>query len=367
MSALVGAFSLAIGCGSLIALVPIRNLLRGELAEGALTDRSGAGDARANRTQQTLIVAEVLLAVVLATGASLLIRTVDQLRSIDPGFEATGVLAAGVMVSEADASPEERAIFFDRLRERASALPGVSHAGYMNRLPLRDGGYQGPVAITDRPDLAGAARPTAMYRPVGPEVIDALGMEIVRGRGILSTDGPDTPPVAVVNETFARAAWGDADPIGRTFTSGFVGEVRVVGASLGGLLALDAAHSLSRRVHTLVLAATPGRRLDGILRGQLGRDAPALVPAVDRVVDTIISTGRVRDDLPRALAVLFPRHAGPFLQRLFTFEPAPVLSALPIGCLVVQGGADRQIVPMEDVQPLIDALRTRVTSMPATL
>lgn len=133
----------------------------------------------------------------------------------------------------------------------------------------------------------------------------------------------------------------------------------LLGHSEGGLLALDAARSLGSRIHTLVLAATPGRRLDGILRAQVGRDAPQLRPGLDRAIDAILATGRVPVDLPHELSVLFPRHAGPFLKSLFSFEPAPVLSALSASCLLVQGGADRQVVPMDDVQPLVDALRSR--------
>jgi uncharacterized protein len=133
----------------------------------------------------------------------------------------------------------------------------------------------------------------------------------------------------------------------------------LLGHSEGGLLALDAAHMLGKRVHALVLAATPGRRFDGILRSQVARDAPTLGPAVDRVIDKILATGRVPADLPPELSVLFPRHAGPFLKSLLSFEPAPILSAIPTSCLMVQGGADRQIVPMEDVQPLVDALSAR--------
>ena len=64
-------------------------------------------------------------------------------------------------------------------------------------------------------------------------------------------------------------------------------------------------------------------------------------------------------DLPRELGALFPPYAGPFLQRLLAFDPAQALAASRLPCLLLQGAADRQVVPMEDVQPLIDALGKR--------
>jgi predicted permease len=228
-TALGAALGLAVVSGSAIALVPMRHLLRGRIAEGALTDRSKGSGVQASRTQNVLVVAEVLLAVVLLTGASLLIRTVGELRSLDPGLDTENVLALDVLVGEDELSEAERTNFFDELLVRAGAIPGVTSAGYTSRVPLRDGGYQGPVTIPDRPDLAGPARPNAMFRSMTSGTFAALGMEVVQGRGIEATDGPGAPTIVVVNETFARKIWGDENPLGRTYLSGFTGEVEVVG------------------------------------------------------------------------------------------------------------------------------------------
>jgi pimeloyl-ACP methyl ester carboxylesterase len=268
-----------------------------------------------------------------------------------------------------------------RTKERPVRFPGrdgVTLAGTL-LLPLHSEIQAVPGTV-----LIAGSGPTDRNgnNPLAPTRIDLLKeiAELLARNGIASLRydkrgiGQSTPAQGSLEAQEAFFAWenftGDVeaahaellrhDEIKRYATA-------LLGHSEGGLLALDAARSLGGRVQTLVLAATPGRRLDGILRGQVARDAPALAPAVDRTIEAILSTGHVPADLPRELAVLFPRHAGPFLQRLFTFEPAPVLSALPMGCLVVQGGADRQVVPMEDVQPLIDALRTRGAPGEATV
>ena len=134
----------------------------------------------------------------------------------------------------------------------------------------------------------------------------------------------------------------------------------LLGHSEGGLLALAAAPVLTRnRPHGMVLAATPGRKLSEVVRAQIARGAPNLLGDAERTMTAIQATGHVPPDLPRELEALFPSYAGPFLQRLLSFDPAQALLDLDLTCLVLQGAADRQVVPMEDVQPLIDALGKR--------
>lgn len=134
----------------------------------------------------------------------------------------------------------------------------------------------------------------------------------------------------------------------------------LLGHSEGGLLVLAAAPTIAKNPpHGMVLLATPGRKLSDILRAQIGRGAPHLLAAADRAIKGIETTGHVPSDLPRELEALFPPYAGPFLQRLLAFDPARALAASRLPCLLLQGAADRQVVPMEDVQPLIDALGKR--------
>lgn len=104
--------------------------------------------------------------------------------------------------------------------ERAAALPGVGAAGLINRLPVRDGGWQGTVRAEDRPDLDGERSPNSFWRAVTPGTFAALGVEMVEGRGILASDGPDAPRVAVVNESFARTMWGERTALGRRISGG---------------------------------------------------------------------------------------------------------------------------------------------------
>ena len=133
-----------------------------------------------------------------------------------------------------------------------------------------------------------------------------------------------------------------------------------LGHSEGGLLALAATQAMGpRRPFGLVLASTPGRRLGDIVREQIGRTAPAFGAAADRIITTILQTGHVPVGATGELQLIFPPYAGPFLQAAFAFEPAAALARIDSACLLVHGGADSQIVPLTDIQPLLDMLAKR--------
>lgn len=211
-----GALALALAAAGLVAAAPIRGLFAGRL-EGHLGGerRETGGAGGGGRLHKSLVVAEVLLAVTLVVGAALLIRTVARLRAVDPGVDPTGVLAADLMVGEQEMGDDERRAFFDAIVRRVAALPGVRSAALTNRLLLRDDGWQGPVAIEDRPDLADARRPNSYYRTATPDFFRALGIELRRGRVFDERDRADAPPVAVVSESFAARIWPGQDPLGK--------------------------------------------------------------------------------------------------------------------------------------------------------
>lgn len=235
--ALVGGMVLAVVTGGLVSLAPMRSLLAGalpgSLPGAGLGRRASSGGPGGRRgMQRALVVAEVLLAVVLATGAGLLVRTVGELRGIDPGLDPEGVLSVDVLLPARELSPDERVDYVRRLVERARALPGVEAAGLVNRAPIRDGGYQAVLTLEGRPDLTGERGVSAYYRPVTPGAFDALGVQVVRGRGIRLSDRAGARRVAVVNETFARRIWGSEDEaLGRLILdNGFTDEpTEVVG------------------------------------------------------------------------------------------------------------------------------------------
>src|SRR5204863_663299 len=117
------------------------------------------------------------------------------------------------------------------------------------------------------------------------------------------------------------------------------------------------------RPHGIVLASTPGYALDEIVRRQLARNAPASLDTAERVMAVIRNTGHTPSTgVPRELQPLFPPYIGPFLQGAMAFDPAKTLTSIDTACLLLHGGADSQVVPLGDIQPLLDALGRRTAA-----
>ncbi len=133
----------------------------------------------------------------------------------------------------------------------------------------------------------------------------------------------------------------------------------LLGHSEGGGMALAAAATARTRPHAIVLASTPGLTLEEIIRRQLARSHPTLVDDADKAMAAIRRTGRVPPDVSPQLAGLFPAYVGPYLKGALAFDPAQALAQLHIACLLVHGGADRQVVPLGDIQPMLDVMARR--------
>lgn len=173
-------------------------------------------DSRAggSRGRGALIAAEVALALVLLTGAGLMLRTFVHLRTVDPGFQSHGLLTATVDLPR-QAYPESDVVpFLDAARERLAALPGVTAASVANCLPLAGGcdnvgmRIEGRVAETDAPP-----------DPVTMNMVDAgffrtMGIPLLAGRSFGSADRAGNPRVAVVTRAAAERYWSGEDPVG---------------------------------------------------------------------------------------------------------------------------------------------------------
>ena len=205
--------------------------------------RAGAGTA-GKRTRQVLVTAEVALSLVLLVGAGLMVRTLWNLRNIDPGFEAQHVLTMNVLVSStAYTTPQQWSAFFDELRAHVRALPGVQAAGFVDTLPLQGGSNQ-PVAIEGAPAVDMAEQPEVSVRIATPGFMEAMHFSLVRGRLFADSDTATSPEVVIISQAMAKQFWPNEDPIGKhlalTFTSDKMREiVGVVGNTKDNGLSKD--------------------------------------------------------------------------------------------------------------------------------
>ena len=207
----------AVLAGLIPALQASRRKIVDHLREGT---RAGSG-VTSRRTRNALVAAEVALAVVLLTGAGLLIRTLWTMQRAERGFDANNVAMMTVSVPSASyATPADVRSFYVRLLERVRAVPGVTSAatgtGVLQPLVTNSGVY----SIEGKPLPPPEERVEYPLEVVSPGYFETVGMQIIRGRGFSEADHTDATPAVIVNETFARQAWPEQDPLGRRIRGG---------------------------------------------------------------------------------------------------------------------------------------------------
>lgn len=217
------AIALALLAAFGIALVPAISLWRGDLRDALTRVRTAAG-GRGSQVESGLVVAEVALAVLLAAGAGLLIRSVVNLYAIDPGVDTRGVAVLDVTAGAALKTAERQQTMRTLLTEMEQ-LPGIRSAALTSKLPLRGSGDSWGITVEGRPDLPVT---TVYVRLVSRDYFHTLGIAMRQGRGFTGADQPDGEGVVVINEALAKKYFPAVDPVGRRLDIGF-GWQRVVG------------------------------------------------------------------------------------------------------------------------------------------
>jgi len=210
--ALLMSLLTAVVFGLAPALQALKFDLQTALKEGGRTAASSKG-----RTglRQALVVAEVALSLMLLVGAGLLIRSFWQLQQVDTGFRAEKLLTMRLFPPASTYPNDQRvAAFYENLLERVRSLPGVKDAAAAEGVPLGDRSG-GTVMQTEGQPVELTPLNSAGRRVVSPEYFRTLGIRLLRGRFLEQADQEKTTPVAVVNETLARAHWPNQDPLGR--------------------------------------------------------------------------------------------------------------------------------------------------------
>ena len=209
--------------GVLFGLIPAVRGSRGDtirsLREGGKTSSQfGIGRARG-----ALVVSEVALAVVLLTGAGLMVRSLWKLQSIELGFDPASVLTMSVSLPEPraalnDPTGPQRVIaqFYRDLMGRVQTLPGVTSAGAVGDLPIADPHSMWSILLDGSPMKSVGEAPAAAPQQVTPGYFRTMGIAVVRGREFTESDRDDAPLVAIVNETAARKLWPGKSALGGT-------------------------------------------------------------------------------------------------------------------------------------------------------
>jgi predicted permease len=227
-------------------LVPALQASKSNLSDALKEGGRNSGRGNRNHLRNLLVVSEVAMALVLLICAGLMLRSFTRLMSIDPGLNPQNVLTLDIRLSGRSYGPPQRTAFFQQLLEKVNALPGVQAAGIAWPLPLV--GTDDGVGFTfeDQPPPSPGERRVAGPRMVSPDYFKTLKIKLLQGRVFSEADGPDTPPVIIINETLARQYWPNEDPIGKRMAVderngrpfwrkiiGVVGNVRHMGLDKG--------------------------------------------------------------------------------------------------------------------------------------
>jgi putative ABC transport system permease protein len=296
--ALAAAAVLTLGSVVLFGVLPAVAGSRQSAAAAMREGSAGAGAGTATvRLRDALVVAEMAMAVVLMVCAGLLIRSFTKIVNRDPGVAVDRVLAARVSLPDARYPKDDDTIrFFQQLTRELAAQPGVLSASATSYLPAGGGGFGlGRVFLKEgQPEPPASTDYEANWNVVTPDYFRTLGIPLVRGRAFTDRDTASSPPVIIVNETFARRAFPAGDAIGHRIRSwrdenllreivGVVADVRYFGLGDADRALVYVPHQQNAWGVMVVAVRTAGNPADF---------APAMREAVARI-DPNLAVGRL--------------------------------------------------------------------------
>jgi predicted permease len=185
--------------------------------------RGNTASRSRHRTRHLLMGAQVALALVLLVASSLMVRSFQRLRAIDPGFDPSSALTFRLGLPDRDFRNRLAVVAAHQaVLDRLAALPGVTSASASTRIPLADMGcgFCSPMRVEGRPAPQGMIPPIVAFRAVAGGYFETMGTRLLRGRGIDRSDVDRRDLVAVVNDALVKAYFPNQDPIGARVARG---------------------------------------------------------------------------------------------------------------------------------------------------
>jgi predicted permease len=214
--------------GSLPAMVAARSKL-GILAGSA---EKTAGSETGSRTREILVAAQVAFSFVLLVCAGLMMRSLYNLLSVDPGFKTANVLSMNISLNwtKYDQLTKQNS-FFHQIVERAQQIPGTEAVAMSTSVPLNSdrSGMNGAVLIEGRPVRAGEIPPQIDHQLITPDYFRVLGTPLLSGRTFTAADTIDAGRVTIVNAQMAKHYWPGQDPLGRHISTDGKTWITIVG------------------------------------------------------------------------------------------------------------------------------------------
>ena len=217
------AFSWGVTCltGIIFGLAPAlifsRRNVNEFLQEGG-RGSSGGGALLRN----ALVTIEVALALIVLTGAGLMIQSMARLLNVEPGLDPHNVITMNISLPQENTyvGPPGHPQFAHDLQEHAGSIPGVVSVSAVSHLPIGGGNAGRGFVIEGRPDPGPENQPGAGYSVICPNYFRTMGIKLISGREFTERDSLNAPGVIVINEALARLYWPNEDPVGKRIKIG---------------------------------------------------------------------------------------------------------------------------------------------------
>jgi predicted permease len=212
------AFTLLVStfAGILFGTMPALQAARVDLNITLRNEGGGASHGRRRAAlTSALVVGQVALSLLLLIGAGLFLHSFLRLLDIDPGFESNNVLTMNLSLSTTKYTrPDQQIAFFDDVLRRVSTVPGVRSAATSAAQPLSFIRIT-PVLPEGQPEVPLGQRSFVDIEAISPQWFDAMRVPLRRGRAFTAADQPQSAPVVIANETFARQYWPGENALGK--------------------------------------------------------------------------------------------------------------------------------------------------------
>lgn len=297
---LLYALGVSIAAGILFALVPALKFASSDLNNG-LKEGGRGNTGTHRRAQNVLATAQIALALVLLSGASLLFRTIQNLWAVHPGFDTQHILTfqIGLSPSVTRTAPEIRAAY-QRLTDSVRQISGVEAADITALVPLNPNkDNSGPFWTGPQPPASIAQIPRALYYPTGPDYPRAMQIPLLRGRYLTRADTTHSQLVVLIDDVLARTHFAGKDPLAASITIPHWGAARNVQARVAGVVRHVAQYGLDGSgrekpeiyfsIYQLPDDALPVFRSEISMAVRTPLPSAELMPAVQRAISNIAS------------------------------------------------------------------------------
>jgi len=302
---------LSVVTGLIFGLAPAWQASKNDFNEALKESGSSVSSSISrHRILNSLVVSEIALAMILLTGAGLLIRSMNRMQKADPGFNADNLIAVELELPPLARyqNRQQRTIFYDRVKDTIKTIPSVESVALTNHNPLTGGGKNG-FSIQSKPMPPGVYQ-YACHRQVSHEYFTTMGIPLLLGRYFTVHDNTIGPAVILVNQSFVDKFLPDKDPVGQRVRItqadfmeivGVVGDVRSTGQGLNVVAHPPKMYELVSRYNTrtmkvMVRTQDDPAALYRAIREEIWKIDPqqpiARITSIDQVINDSLSVQR---------------------------------------------------------------------------